>query len=165
MKQYLDLARQDFPWFQGEPTPEAINDMLEYVCAANHPFIQQASFMQACDQHVDKRAWTQAQLYAELVREEFWELSAEIYEHAAADYIRDPADIDLAQVAKEGIDLIYVVLGLLHSLGIDSVMAFDLVQRSNAAKVDAETGQVRRREDGKILKPDGWQPPDMSAVV
>jgi predicted HAD superfamily Cof-like phosphohydrolase len=119
--------------------------------------------MQACGQLVDKRAWAQAQLYLDLVQEEHVELIAELLD--GDDEFRRFSEIDPAKVAKEGIDLIYVVLGLLHSLGIDSVRAFDLVQQSNAAKVDPETGQVRRREDGKILKPDGWQAPDMSAVV
>jgi len=30
------------------------------------------------------------------------------------------------------------------------------------AKVDPVTGKVKRREDGKILKPEGWTPPDLS---
>jgi predicted HAD superfamily Cof-like phosphohydrolase len=28
-----------------------------------------------------------------------------------------------------------------------------------------EDGKVKRREDGKILKPDGWRPPDIWAVL
>jgi hypothetical protein len=27
------------------------------------------------------------------------------------------------------------------------------------AKIDRETGKVRKREDGKVLKPTGWRPP------
>lgn len=160
MNEYLEVARIEPDWFSGEPSEEKVHAMFEHVVAASHPFIQQASFMHACGQYIDKRAWAQAQLYADLVREEFHELMEEL-----PDTLRPQPDVSLEKIAKEGIDLIYVVLGLLHSLGVDSVMAFDLVQRSNAAKVDPETGQVRRREDGKILKPDGWQPPDMSTVV
>ena len=33
------------------------------------------------------------------------------------------------------------------------------------AKVDPHTGKVSRREDGKILKPEGWKPPDMSKFI
>jgi predicted HAD superfamily Cof-like phosphohydrolase len=36
---------------------------------------------------------------------------------------------------------------------------WETVIRSNMAKVDPETGRVRRRADGKILKPDGWEAP------
>lgn len=37
---------------------------------------------------------------------------------------------------------------------------WNLVQKANMAKVDSVTGKVKRREDGKILKPDGWAAPD-----
>jgi hypothetical protein len=44
--------------------------------------------------------------------------------------------------------------------------AWDEVVRTNMAKVDPLTGKVRRREtDGKILKPEGWLPPDMSKYI
>jgi hypothetical protein len=31
--------------------------------------------------------------------------------------------------------------------------------------VDKETGEVRKREDGKVLKPVGWTPPDLKPFV
>jgi predicted HAD superfamily Cof-like phosphohydrolase len=37
--------------------------------------------------------------------------------------------------------------------------------RTNFAKIDAETGKVRKREDGKVLKPEGWQPPNLVPFV
>ncbi len=43
--------------------------------------------------------------------------------------------------------------------------AFYEVARSNMAKVDRTTGKVIKREDGKILKPDGWTPPNLEAFV
>jgi predicted HAD superfamily Cof-like phosphohydrolase len=36
------------------------------------------------------------------------------------------------------------------------------VHRSNMAKLE---GGVRKREDGKILKPEGWTPPDVEGVM
>jgi predicted HAD superfamily Cof-like phosphohydrolase len=33
------------------------------------------------------------------------------------------------------------------------------------AKVDPVTRKVKRREDGKILKPEGWTPPDMTKFI
>ena len=32
---------------------------------------------------------------------------------------------------------------------------------TNFAKNDKKTGKVIKREDGKVLKPDGWTPPDL----
>jgi hypothetical protein len=37
--------------------------------------------------------------------------------------------------------------------GYDICGAWDEVVRTNMQKVDSTTGKVRRREDGKILKP------------
>jgi len=49
--------------------------------------------------------------------------------------------------------------------GYDIQGAWDEVVKTNMAKVDPATGKVRRREDGKILKPEGWKPPDMSKFI
>lgn len=62
-------------------------------------------------------------------------------------------------------DLIYVALGTAVAYGIDLSPVWREVQRSNMAKVDPETGTVRRREDGKILKPESWEPPDIASVI
>jgi predicted HAD superfamily Cof-like phosphohydrolase len=40
--------------------------------------------------------------------------------------------------------------------------AWNEVMRTNFAKIDPETGKVRKREDGKVLKPEGWTPPDLA---
>jgi predicted HAD superfamily Cof-like phosphohydrolase len=70
---------------------------------------------------------------------------------------------DLAQVAKELADLLYVVYGTAVSYGIDTAPVFAAVHRSNMDK--APGGEVRRRDDGKVLKPEGWQPPDIAALL
>lgn len=52
-----------------------------------------------------------------------------------------------------------------HKYGWDFDGAFNEVARTNMLKVDPETGKVRKREDGKVLKPEGWAPPDLSSFV
>jgi hypothetical protein len=37
--------------------------------------------------------------------------------------------------------------------------------RTNFAKIDKETGKVRKREDGKVLKPQGWTPPELEQYL
>jgi predicted HAD superfamily Cof-like phosphohydrolase len=37
--------------------------------------------------------------------------------------------------------------------------------RTNFAKIDPVTGKVRKREDGKVLKPEGWEPPQLAKFV
>ena len=111
-----------------------------------NPFLDQYNFMRACDQTVDKQDLQQYQLYCNLIREEFDEL-------CASDNIVD--DLDAL------IDILVVTIGAIHSLGANGEAAWLEVMRTNFAKIDPETGKVRKREDGKVLKPEGWTPPNL----
>jgi predicted HAD superfamily Cof-like phosphohydrolase len=48
---------------------------------------------------------------------------------------------------------------------MDGEGAWKEVMDTNFAKIDPDTGKVRKREDGKVLKPDGWRPPDLKAFI
>jgi phosphoribosyl-ATP pyrophosphohydrolase len=90
---------------------------------------------------------------------------------------------DVVEMADGAIDLIYVTIGLLHSMGLDPQALWDEVQRSNMSKFLVEacvfcgtkgcehcngTGEffkVLRREDGKILKGPKYKAPDLSSIV
>lgn len=102
--------------------------------------------MTACDQTVGQLNKDQYQLYCNLIREEFNEL-------CASDNIVD--DLDAL------IDILVVTIGAIHSLGANGEGAWNEVMRTNFAKIDSETGRVRKREDGKVLKPEGWTAPDL----
>jgi predicted HAD superfamily Cof-like phosphohydrolase len=49
--------------------------------------------------------------------------------------------------------------------GYDADGAWNEVLRSNMRKLDPKTQKAIRREDGKILKPEGWRPPDLTKFV
>jgi predicted HAD superfamily Cof-like phosphohydrolase len=72
---------------------------------------------------------------------------------------------DLVGIADALADLIYVLVGMALEYGIPLDKVWDAVQQTNIAKIDPATGKVRKREDGKILKPDGWQPPDIAGIL
>jgi predicted HAD superfamily Cof-like phosphohydrolase len=72
---------------------------------------------------------------------------------------------DLVGIADGGIDSIVTIIGTLLSCGIDPRPHWDEVQRTNMAKRDPDTGEVRHRADGKILKPEGWTPPNLEAII
>lgn len=126
------------------------------------PFLDQKIFMQACEQTVDKLNPPQTRLYFDLIYEEYDELFA-----AYRKYIIDSLtnERNAAKVVDGLIDLIYVCSGMLHSMGVDPNAAWNEVQRSNMSKVDAATGRVLKRDDGKVLKPDSYFPPDLVSVV
>jgi predicted HAD superfamily Cof-like phosphohydrolase len=69
---------------------------------------------------------------------------------------------DLTKVVDGCCDVMVVTTGTLIACGVTDRSALDEVDRSNLAKLD---GDIRRREDGKVLKPPGWQPPDLKAVL
>jgi predicted HAD superfamily Cof-like phosphohydrolase len=56
-------------------------------------------------------------------------------------------------------DLIVVTYGTAVEFGIDLAPFWDEVHRTNLAKAG---GPVR--EDGKVLKPEGWKPPNLTRV-
>jgi predicted HAD superfamily Cof-like phosphohydrolase len=65
-----------------------------------------------------------------------------------------------AKVAHELVDLLYVTYGALARLGVDADAVFAEIHRANMAKTHGP-----RRGDGKLLKPDGWQPADVGKVL
>lgn len=118
-----------------------------------NPFGDQARFMQACGQTVSGFNESQFNLYTRLIAEEVDELWTA---NAAGDPV---ACLDAL------VDIMVVTIGAMHSLGVDAEGAWQEVMRTNLAKIDPDTGAVRRREDGKILKPEGWQPPVLDSYV
>lgn len=89
-----------------------------------------------------------------LIKEEVDELARSLGQLGAA------SGLDLARVADDLADIAYVVEGACLEFGIDSAAVLAEVHRANMAKVG---GPVR--EDGKILKPEGWKPPDIAGVL
>lgn len=88
------------------------------------------------------------ELGVKLVREEFYEM------------MKGWADKDIKEVADGGADLIWVVCGLMVQMGVDMDKVWEGVRSANGAKAGGP-----RREDGKLLKPPGWKPPDTLADI
>jgi predicted HAD superfamily Cof-like phosphohydrolase len=118
-----------------------------------NPFRDQERFMQACDQSTDFLNKPQYNMYQKLIVEEFWELQNAI-----------KAD-DKVEQLDALVDILVVTIGAIHSMGADGEGAWNEVMRSNFAKIDKITGKVRKREDGKVLKPEGWIPPELESFV
>jgi predicted HAD superfamily Cof-like phosphohydrolase len=87
-------------------------------------------------------------LRVRLIQEEFDELKESM------------AGGDLAAVAKEMADLLYVVYGTAVSYGIDMDPVFREVHRSNMSKVGGY-----KREDGKWVKPATYSPARIEPIL
>ena len=118
-----------------------------------NPFRDQAKFMTACDQTVDGSDLSQYAMYIKLIDEEVGELHQAVLAN------------DEVEQLDALIDILVVTIGAIHSAGFDAEAAWKEVMRTNFAKIDHETGKVRKREDGKVLKPLGWEPPNLKEFV
>ncbi|XAI95917.1 phosphoribosyl-ATP pyrophosphohydrolase-like protein [Microcystis phage Mwe-JY26] len=72
---------------------------------------------------------------------------------------------NIVEISDAMADSIYVIVGAALEYGVPLDRVWAAVQRANMAKVDPVTGKVRKRGDGKVLKPEGWTPPDITAVL
>ena len=118
-----------------------------------NPFRDQEKFMRACDQTVDSFNELQYAMYVNLINEEHQEL----LEATLSD--------DRVEQLDALIDILVVTIGAIHSMGADAEGAWKEVMKTNFAKIDHETGKVRKREDGKVLKPVCWVAPDLKQFV
>lgn len=116
-------------------------------------FKDQEKFMQACDQSVDDYNHGQVALYANLIDEEVEEFKASYKQY------------DHVEMLDALTDILVVTIGAIHSMGADGEGAWKEVMSTNFAKIDQETGKVRKREDGKVLKPMGWRAPDLAKYI
>jgi hypothetical protein len=118
-----------------------------------NPFRDQEKFMRACDQSVGEFNVEQFNLYTKLIEEEFKELGVAVN------------NVDKVETLDALIDIVVVTIGALHSMGADVEGAWKEVMNTNFAKIDKDTGKVRKREDGKVLKPLGWEPPKLGQFI
>ena len=91
------------------------------------------------------------QLRRDLLAEEF----REYCEAESAD--------DMTEIADALGDMMVIIAGTALEYGIPLDEVLIEIMRSNHDKFP--DGIVRRRDDGKILKPEGWTPPDVEGVL
>lgn len=123
-------------------------------------------FMEASGQTTDVINEDQVELYAGLINEEMTEMNEAWFELQEALASGNPDVIKgcLEHLLKEVNDLIWVAAGFGFSFGLPLKEGMDQVAETNLAKII--DGKVRRHPDtGKVLKPEGWQPPDYSALI
>ena len=115
-------------------------------------------FMASADQyvgttpHLNEKNEQQARLYIDLIDEEFRELCDGFLRRHIGD------------IADGGADLVWVVQGLFTTLGIDFNKVWEEVRASNMSKV-SDNGKIKKRQDGKILKPESYFKPDIERVL
>jgi predicted HAD superfamily Cof-like phosphohydrolase len=74
---------------------------------------------------------------------------------------------DHAGMADALVDLVYVAMGTAHLMGYPWQQLWDEVQRANIAKVRAQKdgSDSVRGSSFDVVKPPGWQPPDIEKIL
>ena len=115
-----------------------------------NPFKDIDTFQTACDQEPSDANY---KMYLSLIDEEV----AELVEAVAAD--------DKVEQLDALVDILVVTMGAIRAAGFDGEGAWKEVMDTNFAKIDPDTGKVRKREDGKVLKPEGWKAPELAQFL
>jgi len=115
-----------------------------------NPFDDIDRFHTACDQEPSQENYA---MYTKLIGEEAGELMSAI--------VLD----DRVEQLDALVDILVVTIGAIRAGGFDGQGAWNEVMRTNFAKINPDTGKVRKREDGKVLKPEGWQSPHLAPYV
>jgi predicted HAD superfamily Cof-like phosphohydrolase len=94
----------------------------------------------------------QIELYMDLITEEYEELK-EAYEQQ-----------DVVEVADALADMVWVIMGMASTLGIDFNDIWEEVKRSNMSKFTNNI-IIRDGKTGKILKPSTFSEPDLAPIL
>jgi len=121
----------------------AIKDVIDFHDATDTPILDKPAFP------AENRIVLRVRLLKEEVLETFDAIEAR----------------DLVEVADGIADIIYVAIGMAVEFGIPLADVWDEVQRSNMAKINPKTGKADKRADGKVIKPEGWTPPDIASII
>lgn len=118
-------------------------------------------FMQACGHEPSHKLIS---LYHDLVREEVGEL-----EEAMAAFNASETEAEETQARADALDAIcdsiWVLIGLARVMDLPLEAGWDAVASTNLKKIDPVLGTVRRDENGKIMKPERWVPPNMVRLI
>lgn len=130
-----------------------------------NPFLQLAAFARLAEDNApcgpkSALAAKHPKLLREEVNESFEGL--ELLEKAETDVEIVHA---VAEIADGLVDTIVVACNWMTAMGLSVPELFAEVHRTNVAKIDPRTGKVEKRSDGKWIKPEGWTPPNLKAIV
>jgi len=114
------------------------------------PFKDIEKFAIACDQEPSPENYS---MYLSLIKEEYEELQEAVEAN------------DTVEQLDALVDILVVTMGAIRAAGWDGEGAWKEVMDTNFAKIDPNTGKVRKREDGKVLKPEGWKGPDLTNFI
>jgi len=154
-----------------------MNDVRKFHELAEHPVAEKPT----------KLSVDRTRLRLRLILEEFEELVDALYPPSAArkqaldiyraylddictphgkDDVPQPLEASVEHFSDVGdalVDLSYFIAGMGLEMGLPMDRMWDEVQRANMDKFPG--GVALRRPDGKVVKPEGWKPPDHAGII
>lgn len=99
--------------------------------------------------------------------EELIEFRVRFMREELDEFVVGMAGRDHAQMADALVDLVYVAMGTAHLLGYPWQEIWEAVQRANLgkARAAADGSDSKRHSRWDVVKPAGWQPPDVAAIL
>ena len=108
------------------------------------------------------------ELRKDLIEEEFEEFlrshQTEYVYSRRHGFYHELVGVDTIEYADALADLVYTAYGAALEAGIDLNAVLEEVHRSNLRKIWPD-GKVHYREDGKVIKPADWTPPNIKEVL
>ena len=97
--------------------------------------------------------------------EDMIELRIKLLREEVEEYAEAARAGDMVEILDALADIGYILAGTIINHGMQHIYddAFNEVHRSNMAKL--VDGKVLRREDGKVMKPEGWTPPQLAQFL
>lgn len=117
-----------------------------------------SEFMEACGQEVKTRASN--------VEDSTSSLRYNLMSEENREYLVACLQNNKVEILDALIDMSYVLFGTIASHGMteEFIKGFDLVHENNMTKVQSN-GMVLKNPEGKILKPEGYKPVDLSSLI
>ena len=93
------------------------------------------------------------------------ELRIRLLEEEVQEYAEAVRNNDLVEVLDALGDIAYILAGTILNHGMQEIIddAFSEIHRSNMDKL--VDGKALKRDDGKVIKPEGWQPPNLKQFL
>ena len=148
------------------------NGVKEFHTAFGHPVAQKPTPM-TLDRATNRAIWTAEEVVVEFLhqssdnQEQFLEamvkfqagLEKAIHKSLGNAYPKNDVEKLVGQVDALT-DGQYFISGSFVEEGLKPTPYFDIVQGANMAKLGADGKPIIRESDGKIMKPEGWMPPE-----
>jgi predicted HAD superfamily Cof-like phosphohydrolase len=155
-----------------EGLDKVVGQVKEFHTAFFHPVADKIQPL-ALERGINRAVWTGEEALVEFIHQ-----SSDNEEQFLAAYDKMIAGLEKAKAKSLGmeynetdlqkvigqsdaiVDAFYFLAGTCVEIGIQPQALFNIVQAANMAKLGPDGKPILRESDGKIMKPEGWEPPE-----